>query len=134
MPQIRIVHDPNDAPAILSDPQDGAYSDMLVQPQRPPQPEQELTPEQERFLSFRGTADTGPQLGGYQDPGTEAAPPVSRVQGERHHRPLGHLTVREPAVAERYSEVCVYEGWPRRHVRVGRHCPHGYLENHPDGR
>ena len=128
MPEIRIVNDPHDAPPSLQEGA-GGFGDMLYQPAAPPEPEQELTPEQERFLGFRDAGTTGPQLGGFQEPGTEQRPPLSQVQGERHHRPLASLSEPSRAVSEQYGEVCVFEGWPRRHARVGRHCPHGMLED-----
>ena len=126
MPQIRIVNDPHDAPAVLSE--ENALGDMLIQPVAPPEPESDLTPAEERYLGFRDTADTGPQLGGHQEPGYEPMQPMSEIQQERQHRPLPHLMPRQGGITERLGEVCVFTGWPRRHATVGKHCPHGMLE------
>lgn len=46
---------------------------------------------------------------------TQSGPPVA---GQRW----------EPVRVSR-SEVCVFGGWPRRHTQIGRHCPHGMLED-----
>lgn len=102
--------------------------DMMYLPQAPPEPEADLSPAEERYLSFRDTADVGPQLGGTQDPGYEPMQPVSEVQQERKHKPLPNLMPRQSGVTQRLGEVCVFTGWPRRHQMVGKHCPHGMLE------
>lgn len=125
MPEIRIGLDQDETPWQR---EDGGFGDMMSVPVPPPQPEPDLTPEQLRFLGFADQADTGPQLGGLQHPGNEAPPPVSDIQRERRHQPLHLLTERQKPVTTPRGEVCVYSGWPRRHVIVGKHCPHGMLE------
>ena len=78
----------------------GHFGDILFEPVAPPEPDPELNPDERRFLKFA------------ED--TQAAAPVMAHEYD------------EPRIAR--SEICVFGGWPRRHVQVGRHCPHGMLE------
>lgn len=106
-------------------PRDADYSDLMFTPAGPPEPEPELSPQQRQRSGFDGEAYQGQQLGGFQGRGSEHAPPFRERDG---HRPLDLLGERaQPATAG--AEICVFTGWPRRHIQIGLHCPHGLREN-----
>lgn len=107
---------------------EATLNEFLFSPVKPRQPEEEpeLTHEQRHDAGFRGEAYQGEQLGGFQDPGTEQPLRQAEEDPRAHHKPLYALERREEAITG--SEVCVFTGWPRRHVTVGKHCPHGMLE------
>lgn len=79
------------------------FSDMLFEPVGPPQPDPEKTPEQLREEAFHAEHETE----GY----------ANEEAGHWH------------TAGRDMSEVCVTTGWPPRHVRIGRHCPHGLLDH-----
>jgi len=96
MPSIQVPFDPHEQPDYLAE---GSFGDILFEPLAP-EPEYEMTPEEERYLAFG-----------------EAVPDGMSYAGRGWT---------EPVVGR--SEVCVFAGWPRRHVQVGAHCPHGMLK------
>ena len=98
MPTIEVPNDPHGEPQGLV--VRGHFGDILFAPVPPPEPEEEMTEEEYQYMNF--TTDTQSQ-----------AP----VAGQRYD---------EPFVAR--SEVCVFGGWPQRHVQIGAHCPHGMLD------
>lgn len=100
MPEIRIVSGPDDTPDYV---EDGGFGDVLFQPLAPPEPDPDLTPEEERWMTFRDAAMTG-----------YGQALIASAQWE------------EPTVGR--DNVCVFGGWPRRHMQVGRNCPHGMIE------
>jgi hypothetical protein len=125
MPQIPLP-DPFDGVPYLDEPD---FSDMwgYLPAQRQDEPEEEdLTDEQRRDAGFQGESYQGPRLGGFQEPGNEPALPRADNKSGKGLYLLGET---EYSITDGPgSELCVYSGWPRRHVRVGRHCPHGMLE------
>lgn len=104
------------------------FSDMMFMPKQPPEPERELTTPERHDSGFQGEHYQGPQLGGFQEPGNEPVHPKADMD-ERRHKPLYRLQQQEYSVSdEPGGDLCVFSGWPRRHVRVGVHCPHGMRE------
>jgi hypothetical protein len=93
-----------EGPEELGDTQD--FSDMLFEPVGPPEPDPEATPEQLREEAFHAE---------------HVADNYANEETGQWHR-----------AGRDMSEVCVTTGWPPRHLRVGRHCPHGLLDQHPD--
>ncbi len=99
MPTIEVANDPHaDPPGLVVR---GEFGDILFAPVGPPEPEEDLTPEELRYMQFHSD--------------TQSDAPVA---GQRYD---------EPTVAR--SEVCILAGWPQRHVQIGAHCPHGMLED-----
>jgi hypothetical protein len=98
MPTIEVPGDPHDEPQGLV--VRGHFGDILFTPVAPPEPEEDMTEEEWQHLHF-----------------------TSDVQTEA---PVMDHRYDEPAISR--AEVCVLGGWPRRHVSVGAHCPHGMLE------
>lgn len=124
MPEIRIFGDPwEETPYEGHDPT--PFEDLGFAPERPVQDEEpELTPQERRESGFTGEAYSGPRLGGFQHPGYEPEIPRGDL-GAKQHKPLYLLRQPEYGVTG-VNEVCVYAGWPRRHIRAGAHCPHGH--------
>lgn len=93
-----------DGPEELGYAQD--FGDMLFEPLGPPQPEPEATPEQLREEAFH----------------------AEHVSDNHANEESG----RWHSAGRDMSEVCITSGWPRRHIKIGKHCPHGLLEGNPD--
>lgn len=100
MPVIQVPSDPHEQPVGLAQ---GNFSDVLFDV-AVPEPEVEITPEEQRWMGFMEHAPSG-------------------------HSHAGH-DFHEPVVSR--SEVCIFGGWPRRHIQIGAHCPHGMLEEDDD--
>jgi hypothetical protein len=100
MPEIPVFNDPHGE--YYPPDQEAGFEDMLFAPQVPEKViEQEKTPEQLRHEGFHEEALSGRES--YAGP-----------SGGRYSIAL--------------DDVCVFGGWPRRHQRIGKHCPHGMLE------
>ena len=89
-------------------PHEQDFSDMLYAPVPPPEPNPEMTPEQQRAEAF------------FQ----EALP----FEGENFANDASSMQ----QAGRDLTEVCVMTGWPPRHVQVGLHCPHGLLDDDSD--
>jgi hypothetical protein len=83
---------------------EGHFGDILFEPLAPPEPDPEMTDEERQYLQF-----------------------LQDTPAPEHH---GGAQWSEPVVSR--SEICVFAGWPRRHIQVGQHCPHGMLEEDDD--
>lgn len=81
-------------------PEAAGFMDVLFTPSSPPEPDPELSPEEEQLELFHAETD-----GQY----TYANP----EPGDWHR------------AGRDQGEVCILAGWPPRHQQVGRHCPHG---------
>lgn len=126
MPQIPLP-DPFDGVPYLDEPD---FSDMWgylpAQRQDEPPEEEDLTDNQRHEAGFQGERYQGDQLGGFEHPGNEPALPYAEQNSKKGLYLLGET---EYSISDGPgSELCVFSGWPRVHVHVGRHCPHGMLE------
>jgi hypothetical protein len=100
MPEIPVIQFNHDEQYPPESP--AGYEDMLFAPQVPEKViEEEKTPEQLRLEHFHGEALT-------------------------YREQYGNDNNMRYALS--MDDVCRFEGWPRRHTVVGRHCPHGMLE------
>ena len=104
MPDINVIYDPFEEPRFTSDPTPD-LSDMLIAPVS----EQELEPEEPTPQEIR------------QDAFREHAADRDRLSLGEWNQP-GRGRIRNG------TEVCQFTGWPRRHLSVGKHCPHGMLD------
>lgn len=96
MPQLPVPTDPWEPAQGHGE---AGFGDILFSP-HVPEPEYEVTPEQQQDMLFRADTQSGP--------------------------PVAGRSWEEARISQ--SEVCVFGGWPRRHLQIGRHCPHGMLE------